>query len=143
MKRYLISVILVLVFLTSIVAATDVPIYRNAKTSERLIALTFDDGPHPTQTVDILKILKEYDVKATFFMIGINVERYPEIAKLVSEEGHEIGNHTYNHVIKSKQEASELENELVTAHNVIESICDFDTRLFRSPGGKINDSITK
>lgn len=64
---------------------------------EKCIALTFDDGPHPRYTARILDLLEKYDIKATFFMIGSNVKNYPELAKRVAEEGHEIGSHTYSH----------------------------------------------
>ena len=61
------------------------------------IALTFDDGPHPQYTPLILDILKEYNVHATFFLIGENAERNPELVRRILREGHEIGNHTYLH----------------------------------------------
>ena len=61
-------------------------------------ALTFDDGPDPRYTEKLLDGLKERDVKATFFVTGINVSKYPEIIKRMQEEGHLIGNHTYHHV---------------------------------------------
>ena len=64
---------------------------------EKVVALTFDDGPSPDWTPKILDELKKADVKATFFMLGKNVERYPDIAKRVVAEGHEVENHTYGH----------------------------------------------
>lgn len=70
---------------------------RAAVHNERRIALTFDDGPHPGGTPKILAILAEKQVTATFFLIGRNVRRYPEIARAVAQAGHEIGNHSYLH----------------------------------------------
>ena len=61
---------------------------------EKVIYLTFDDGPHPEATPYVLQTLAEYNAKATFFCIGKNVQQYPEIAKRILEEGHSVGNHT-------------------------------------------------
>ena len=66
-------------------------------TEERLVALTFDDGPDPTHTPRVLAALDHHQVKATFFMVGRNVERYPDVAREVLRRGHEIGNHSYSH----------------------------------------------
>jgi peptidoglycan/xylan/chitin deacetylase (PgdA/CDA1 family) len=67
------------------------------ETSEKVVALTFDDGPHPAHTPGVLAVLDEHQVKATFFMMGRNVERYPAVARDVRRRGHEIGNHSYSH----------------------------------------------
>jgi peptidoglycan/xylan/chitin deacetylase (PgdA/CDA1 family) len=66
-------------------------------TEEKVVALTFDDGPDPFHTPRVLKVLDRYHVKATFFMMGRNVERYPAVAREVLARGHEIGNHSYSH----------------------------------------------
>jgi peptidoglycan/xylan/chitin deacetylase (PgdA/CDA1 family) len=66
-------------------------------TQERVVALTFDDGPNPYHTPRVLAALDQHQVKATFFMMGRNVERYPEVAREVMRRGHEIGNHSYSH----------------------------------------------
>lgn len=70
---------------------------HHLETDEKLIALTFDDGPSSVRTPALLELLNEYDVKASFFMLGDNIHRYPDIAKQVFNEGHLIGNHSYNH----------------------------------------------
>jgi peptidoglycan-N-acetylglucosamine deacetylase len=67
------------------------------KTTDRVVALTFDDGPSPAHTPKVLKELDRHHVKATFFMMGRNVERYPDVARDVLRRGHEIGNHSYSH----------------------------------------------
>lgn len=67
------------------------------ETTEKVVALTFDDGPHPVNTPRMLDLLDRHGVKATFFMMGRNVERYPEIARQVVLRGHEVGNHSYSH----------------------------------------------
>ena len=65
---------------------------------EKAVYLTFDDGPIPEATPWILDVLKEYDVKATFFMVGDNVRKYPELYERIVREGHQVGNHTHNHI---------------------------------------------
>jgi peptidoglycan-N-acetylglucosamine deacetylase len=69
----------------------------SVKTTDRVVALTFDDGPSPWHTPRVLNELDRYHVKATFFMMGRNVERYPDVARDVLRRGHEIGNHSYSH----------------------------------------------
>ena len=72
-------------------------VYRKNENQYKKIALTFDDGPHPRITPKILEILDKYNVKATFFTVGINVHYYPETFESILSHGHEIGNHTYTH----------------------------------------------
>lgn len=67
-------------------------------TSEKVIYLTFDDGPVPELTTSVLDVLKEYEAQATFFCVGENLYKYPQIARRAIEEGHTLANHTYNHV---------------------------------------------
>ena len=65
---------------------------------DNAVYLTFDDGPHPTITPWVLDLLKEFDAKATFFCIGNNVEKYPDVYQKIISEGHATGNHTYHHL---------------------------------------------
>lgn len=67
-------------------------------TSKREVYLTFDDGPHPDVTPKVLKYLRQYNIPATFFCVGKNIERYPEVFRQICDEGHQVGNHTYNHL---------------------------------------------
>lgn len=126
----------------TISAAEDTLIYKNAINNEKKIALSFDDGPHPTQTQKILAILDKYDVKATFFVIGKNATAYPDILRQVCEEGHEIGNHTNSHIKAIQSSAKELLFDIQKSHESILNICEYDTKLFRPPGGIINQSLT-
>lgn len=101
--------------------------------------LTFDDGPYTDSTNKVLDVLKEKNIKATFFLIGKNVEKNPETAKRIAEEGHTIGIHCYNHdynVIYENAEAYMADFE--KAKNIIEDITGVETKLFRFPGGSIN-----
>jgi len=72
-------------------------VLRSVSTNEKVIALTFDDGPNPHVTLDILKTLSEHSAKAAFFVLGENAEKYPDIIKHIIDGGHELGNHTWSH----------------------------------------------
>lgn len=104
--------------------------------NEKLVALTFDDGPHPRYTDRVLKVLADHGVKATFFMIGQNVKYYPEAAKHVAEAGHEIGNHTYSHPHLSRVGEGELAEQIRKCDGVIREVTGVTPVLFRPPEGK-------
>jgi peptidoglycan/xylan/chitin deacetylase (PgdA/CDA1 family) len=80
--------------------------------TEHEVALTFDDGPSPVYTEQILGLLKKYNAKATFFVLGRKVEQYPKIIKTMLEEGHEVGNHTYDHPHLNQTAKPKCEQEL-------------------------------
>ena len=115
--------------------------YRHVNSSNK-IALTFDDGPHPRYTLDILEILENYGVHATFFFVGENVTYYPDVARSVAQGGHEIGNHTYHHVSPGKNiDVTILQEELSHCENVIQQMTDTSPKLFRPPQGNWNDAL--
>ncbi len=118
-------------------------IYKSVNNDEMKIALSFDDGPHPVHTVEILSILKKHDIKATFFVIGENANYFPDILRQIAEEGHEIGNHTFTHLIVNKADKKTLQNEIKQSHDDILKICEYDVKLFRPPGGAINKDVTE
>jgi cellulose synthase/poly-beta-1,6-N-acetylglucosamine synthase-like glycosyltransferase/peptidoglycan/xylan/chitin deacetylase (PgdA/CDA1 family) len=99
----------------------------------RLIALTFDDGPHPVATEGILDVLRSKDVKATFFVIGRNAIQHPHILRRTYAEGHDIGNHTYSHPLLAALGSNEIYLELTSTQRVIEGILGVHTTLFRPP----------
>ena len=107
-------------------------IYR-VNSTEKLVALTFDDGPSPVWTPKILDELNKAQVKATFFMLGEHVAKYPDVARRVVREGHEIGNHTYDHHVLIYYTMEELEAELNNASNVIKGVTGVTTKYFRPP----------
>ena len=109
--------------------------------AEKCVALTFDDGPHPKYTPQILDILEKYNAKATFFVIGKNAEMYPDIVLAEYEKGHEIGNHTYSHPDLKKISADEFLKEITLTNRVIEEIIGCEPVLFRPPGGYLSNSI--
>ncbi|MFJ7936293.1 polysaccharide deacetylase family protein [Sporosarcina sp. NPDC096371] len=105
------------------------------------VALTFDDGPHPKVTMQILETLKKYDAKATFFMLGNMVEKYPEIAKKVQEAGHELGNHTWNHLELTKLSGEKVRNEIYKTSDIIENVTGQKVTEFRPPYGAVNGTV--
>ncbi len=116
-------------------------VYRSVKTDSMQIALTFDDGPHPRQTGEILRILDTYGVKATFFMVGVNVVNYPDAARAVLAGGHEVGNHTFSHTHLNRISESELAVELERCEDALEELCEYRPHLFRPPEGAINEKV--
>jgi peptidoglycan/xylan/chitin deacetylase (PgdA/CDA1 family) len=97
---------------------------------EKKLYLSFDDGPHPVATPFVLDQLKRYNATATFFCIGKNVVDYPEIYRQVIEEGHSVGNHSFNHLNGWKTEDS------VYIDNIMAAKKHIDSRLFRPPYGR-------
>lgn len=103
----------------------------------RIIYLTFDDGPHPEATSFVLDQLAVYGAKATFFCVGENVVRYPDVFRRIVDEGHAIGNHTHHHLNGFKTEKE------VYLHDVDEASCHIPSKLFRPPYGRIRSGQRK
>ena len=114
------------------------PFSRNPSISEKIVALTFDDGPHPIHTPRLLDYLKKERVKATFFLIGRNVESFPEIVKRIIEEGHEIGSHTYKHPNLDQLNFSQAYEEVYQGIQAIEKVTGKAPILFRPPYGALS-----
>jgi len=102
---------------------------------EKKIALTFDDGPHPYYTEQLLDGLKERGVVATFFVTGEHAVLHPEVIKRIHEEGHLIGNHTYSHMQLTSDSREEFKEELVATGEVIEEIIEEEVVYVRPPYG--------
>ena len=107
------------------------------KTDQKILYFTFDDGPHPVATPYVLDKLKEYNAKATFFCIGKNVAAHPDIYKRILNEGHAVGNHTFNHVNGWKTPDQEYIKNIAEARKYI------DSNLFRPPYGRITNFQTR
>jgi len=109
-------------------------------TTNKVVALTFDDGPHYRITPEILAILREKQVHATFFVVGINAAKFPNILAEEINDGHEIGNHSYSHKSLTKLSSPEINDELERAANAIQVVAPKIT-LFRPPGGLMNEQV--
>ncbi len=116
-------------------------IFRAGSPDLEYIAMTFDDGPHPEYTNQILDALKERDVQATFFVVGRHVDRYPEVVERMLQEGHEVGSHTYHHRnMLNAGEAVTLQ-ELGMTEEALQRAAGHQPRLFRPPRGLYNSTV--
>ncbi|MBD0383573.1 polysaccharide deacetylase family protein [Paenibacillus sedimenti] len=113
----------------------------NVDTDQKLVALTFDDGPNPVYTPQVLDVLKQFDAKATFFVLGKRVQMYPQIAIREVNEGHEIANHTYDHHFLKNVSPQKLKEEIEQTQEIIFDITEQTPHVFRPPGGFYNQSL--
>ncbi|MGE6261250.1 polysaccharide deacetylase family protein [Heyndrickxia sporothermodurans] len=116
-------------------------VFWDVHAKDKMVALTFDDGPSSVFTPQILDLLAKYHAKATFFVIGEHVEEFPQIIKRQVDEGHEIANHTYHHYYSVRKNIKNLNAELKQTSNIIQSITGYRPSLFRPVGGYYNENI--
>jgi len=103
--------------------------------------LTFDDGPSPTSTPELLAILRDFEVKATFFVIGRAVDTHARLVEKVVEAGHTVGNHTYSHGNLFFRSKGHLRDELLRADGAIRQVTGKPVTLFRPPYGRFRPSL--
>lgn len=108
--------------------------------SSKQIALTFDDAPDTMYTLQVLDILKKYNVKATFFVVGRLAEAHPSVVKRMHREGHIVGNHTYNHALLTKLSDEQFQTQISKTQKVIKNTIGYTPRLIRPPYGEITES---
>ncbi|HSQ89642.1 polysaccharide deacetylase family protein [Romboutsia sp.] len=108
-------------------------IIKKGNDNEKVIALTFDDGPDEDFTPQVLDILKKYNVKATFFVVGEKIGWNPKLLKREYDEGHEIGNHTFTHINVSKRGYEEIDKEITKTQKSIKKVIGEEPILFRPP----------
>ena len=109
----------------------------------RRVALTFDDGPNPEYTPQVLDILKDYKIKATFFLLGQEVERFKDLTRRIVDEGHSIGNHSYSHSRFNRLGSKEIEKEILKTQHVFDDVFGKENRLFRPPQGILSLSCLR
>lgn len=112
-----------------------------AQPNEKYVVLTFDDGPHSTNTYELLKVLKEEGAKATFFVVGNRAETYPDIVAQIAAEGHEVGNHSWNHKSLVKSSLDEGEASIHKTNEIICGITGKPCSIVRPPYGASNKNI--
>ena len=117
-------------------------IYKVPET-RKVVALTFDDGPSPKWTPQVLDELKKANVKATFFMIGMHVKKYPDIVRRVAAEGHEIENHTYDHRGLLEISPDDLKREILSTEQAVTDVVGVKTVYFRPPKAWITSTEKK
>lgn len=105
------------------------------------VALTFDDGPTETFTPQILAILKKYNIKATFFMVGMNAQKHPELVKQVLADGHAIASHSQTHALLTKLSDDKLKNEIAEPQTIINDIIGKKPVCLRYPYGASNQHV--
>ncbi len=134
--------ILTVLCLTVRAQAAEVEPCRRHGNDGKMISLTFDDGPDGAVTEEILDILCEYGIKATFFVIGVNCEKHPETLGRIASEGHEIGNHTYSHPTLKGITKDSLKDEILKNEETVYEITGKRTELFRPPEGVYSSDIS-
>jgi len=112
-------------------------------THEKLLALTFDDGPHPGFTERLLALLKQENVKATFFVVGKMVEKHPELLKDIVESGNLVGNHTFSHVTLTKIPENEVRAEYEACNDIVQDVTGIRMRFCRPPGGDYDRHVVR
>lgn len=114
------------------------------RTDRKLVAFTFDDGPDRTQTGKVLNLLGKYGAKCTFFVVGRQVAKYPEVARRIVEEGHEIANHTYSHAYFRLPSLPEpVRREIASTEAAIYAATGQHSAFFRPPGGIYDETIVR
>ena len=116
------------------------PIY-SVNTEEKKVAISFDAAWGNEDTQQILRILKKYDIKVTFFMTGGWVSDFPDDVKKIQEAGHDLGNHGENHLNMSQLSVEEMKEELLTVHDRVKECTDVEMELFRPPYGDYSDEV--
>lgn len=133
--------LVLLLFVVLLVLAGTAWAENSAPVPEKLLALTFDDGPSENHTGKLLDALNEYDAKATFFLVGQNVGSNAELVRRMIDEGHEVGSHSWSHQDMTTLSQSEIVAELEqTDEAIYEAINTYPT-VFRAPYGNINDLL--
>lgn len=115
-------------------------VYDAANIPEKVIALTFDDGPWENYTEQVLSILKTENIKATFFFVGVALQNHPELAKKVVADGHAVGNHTWQHLMHDMDEVTAAQ-ELGNTAKLLKDITGVSSTLMRPPGGNLTGSL--
>ena len=144
MKKAFLIFIIILSLISSATLGTSATagnVFLKNRSAGKKIALTFDDGPHPIYTHRILEVLEEYGVSATFFVIGCNVENYPDAFKALLDSGCEIGNHTYSHKDIGTMSEKDVLYQLEKTEEAVSKFTDKKLSLCRPPEGSCGKAL--
>lgn len=134
--------VMMLINSISFIAFAEEKIYRSLPKAKGMIALTFDDGPHPKYTSQILDILKREGIKATFFVIGENIGYYDEgIITEIIDDGHELGNHTFNHEHTKEMDEENFYHDVRACHELVKNKYGYEMKIFRPPEGYVDEKV--
>lgn len=143
MKRFLVSLFLTLALaygMLQVSRSTTFQLFgdivHRVETEERVIALTLDDGPSPHHVDEVLEILAERDVKATFFLVGVAIEAFPETVRKIADAGHEIANHSFTHPRMILMRPARVRREIEDTDAALEALGIDGPNIFRPPFGK-------
>lgn len=117
-------------------------VVRGVPGAGKRLALTFDDGPSPQYTPAYLEVLREHGVRATFFMVGRQVKSSPELAAMIAADGHDIGNHTFDHPNLRRVSNDTIQQQIQSTNELLEQATGQQVRYFRPPGGNTNQNVT-
>ena len=137
---------LISILVLAIMLAPPIQGYSGAKvisrlpTKERVVALTFDDGPNPFYTPLILRILKEHRIPATFFLLGDNVTKYPLLTKQLVQLGHDLGNHSFSHMNYTEHPSDDVKLDVLQTQAAVKKTVGVYPKFFRPPYGRLRQS---
>ncbi len=141
----LLSIIICMIIIInsfSLLTFAEQDIHRSVPKAQGMIALTFDDGPHPRYTRQILDILKKEGIKATFFVIGENIGYYDEgIVTEIIKDGHELGNHTFNHEHTKEMSEDDFYRDVRACHDLVKEKYGYEMKIFRPPEGYVDEKV--
>jgi peptidoglycan/xylan/chitin deacetylase (PgdA/CDA1 family) len=123
-------------------ASIDEVVVSRAETTEKVVAVTIDDGPHDKATPHMLDALRETGIKATFFILGKSAEEYPDLVRQTIADGHEIATHGYSHRNMARMSQAECEEEWEKAERILAEL-GAQAKLFRPPGGAYGEALVK
>lgn len=118
-------------------------VISSVETDQKVVALTFDDGPNPEATLEVLKLLQQNHARATFFVLGLHAEDHPALIKDIQFHGHEIGSHGYSHNIRQYNNSEFARSDVQRSLEVIASITGIRPHLLRPPGGFLSHDLVK
>lgn len=118
-------------------------VITRVNTQEKVVALTFDDGPDPQTTAAVLKSLEKHNVRATFFVVGSRAEKQPDMLKKMAQAGHEVSNHSYSHKSFNRKSGDEIRQEIKSTNQLIYKLTGQKSVLFRPPGGYLSNELIR